>query len=377
MHRPAWVEIDLNALRHNVLAIKKRIGPQVSIIGIVKANAYGHGDYEVSKVLLAGGVDMLGIAIPEEGIQLRTQGIKAPILLLGGVFEEQIDTVIKHDLIPAIYDLKLASLLAKRASDFNKVIKVHIYVDTGMGSIGVKHTGAAEFVKSVKSLKNLFIDGIYTHCSCSDEKESEFTNLQIKRFREVLSSVQALNITVPLIHMANSGAILRYSDAYFTAVRPGLSLYGLYPSEEPVRDIGLKPVMSFKTRIIHIKDMESGDFVGYGRSFKITRFSRIATLPLGYDDGYSRLLSNRGKVIVRGEKASVVGKVCMDQCFADVTDIKGVSVGDEVVLYGTQGQETIPVESVAQQLHTIPYEVTCSIGRRVPRICINDFGVRK
>jgi alanine racemase len=371
MHRPAWVEIDLNALRHNVLAIKKRIGPQVKIIGIVKANAYGHGDYEVSKILLSGGVEILGIAILEEGIQLRTQGIKAPILLLGGIFEEQIDAVIQYDVMPTLYDLKLASLLSKRASDFDKIMKIHIYVDTGMGSIGVKYAGAVEFVKSIKNMKNLLIDGIYTHCSCSDEKESEFTSLQIKRFKDVLASINVMNISTPLIHMANSGAILRYSDAYFDAVRPGISLYGLYPSEEAVREINLKPVMSFKTRIIHIKDMEAGDVVGYGRTYKITKHTRIATLPLGYDDGYSRLLSNQGKVIIRGVKASIVGRVCMDQCFADVSDIQEVSVGDEVVVYGTQGQETISVESVAKQLHTIPYEVTCSIGRRVPRIYIN------
>ncbi|HHT9107559.1 MAG TPA: alanine racemase [Candidatus Wunengus sp. YC63] len=371
MHRPTWVEIDLNALRHNLLALRKWVGPQIKILGIVKADAYGHGDYEVSRVLLNNGGEMLGIAILEEGIQLRDKGIKAPLLLLGGIFEEQIDTVIQYGLTPTIYDLKLAEVLSKRAYYFNTIMKVHVYVDTGMGSIGVKHDKAVEFVKFARNLKNLLIEGIYTHCSSSDEKDSAFTNLQMKRFRDVLDALDASKACIPLRHMANSGAILGYPEAYFNMVRPGLSLYGLYPSEDVSRDIGIRPVMSFKTRVIHIKDMESGDVVGYGRTYRITKPARVATLPLGYDDGYNRLLSNQGEVIIRSKKASIIGRVCMDQCFVDVTNIKDISVGDEVVLYGSQGQETIPIESIAKQLNTIPYEVTCSISKRVPRIYIN------
>ena len=371
MHRPTWVEIDLNALRHNLSALKKRVGPQTKILGIVKADAYGHGDYEISRVLLNNGGEMLGIAILEEGIQLRDKGIKAPLLLLGGIFEEQIDTVIQYGLTPTVYDLKLAEVLSKRAYYFNTIMKVHVYVDTGMGSIGVKHDKAVEFVKFAKNLKNLLIEGIYTHCSSSDEKDSAFTNLQIKRFRDVLDALDASKACIPLRHMANSGAILGYPEAYFNMVRPGLSLYGLYPSEDVSRDTGIRPVMSFKTRIIHIKDMESGDVVGYGRTYRITKPTRVATLPLGYDDGYNRLLSNQGEVLIRGKKASIIGRVCMDQCFVDVTNIKDVSVGDEVVLYGRQAQESIPIESIAKQLNTIPYEVTCSISKRVPRIYTN------
>jgi len=371
MHRPTWVEIDLNALRHNLLAIRKWVGPQIKILGIVKADAYGHGDSEVSRVLLNNGVEMLGIAILEEGIQLRDKGIKAPLLLLGGIFEEQIDTVIQYGLTPTVYDLKLAEVLSKRAYYFNTIMKVHVYVDTGMGSIGVKHDKAVEFVKFAKNLKNLLIEGIYTHCSSSDEKDSAFTNLQIKRFRDVLDALDASKACIPLRHMANSGAILGYPEAYFTMVRPGLSLYGLYPSADVSRDIGIRPVMSFKTRIIHIKDMESGDVVGYDRAYRITKPTRVATLPMGYADGYNRLLSNQGEVIIRSKKASIIGRVCMDQCFVDVTNIKDVSVGDEVVLYGRQAQESIPIESIAKQLNTIPYEVTCSISKRVPRIYTN------
>ncbi len=372
MHRPTWVEIDLSALRHNLLAIKRTAGPGVKIMGIVKADAYGHGDYEVCRVLLNHGVEMLGIAILEEGIQLRDKGIQAPLLLLGGLFEDQIDTVIQCNVIPTVYDLKLAGVLSKRAHELHKTIPVHVYVDTGMGSIGVKYDKAVEFVKSLHDIKNIFIDGIYTHCSCSDEKESAYTNLQIRRFRDVLATLDAMKIGIPLRHMANSGAIIGYPDAYFTMVRPGLSLYGLYPSEEVSRDIGIRPVMSFKTRVVHIKDMQPGDEVGYSRTYKITKPTRVATLPFGYDDGYNRLLSGQGKVIIRGVTASIIGRVCMDQCFVDVSHINEVCVGDEVVVYGSQGQETISIESIARELQTIPYEVTCSVSKRVPRIYINQ-----
>lgn len=372
MHRPTWVEIDLSALRHNLLAIKKMAGPGVKIMGIIKADAYGHGDYEVGRVLLNHGVEMLGIAILEEGIQLRDKGIQAPLLLLGGLFEDQIDAVIQYNVIPAVYDLKLARVLSKRAHELHKTVQVHVYVDTGMGSIGVRYDKAVEFVKSLHDIKNIFIEGIYTHCSSSDEKESAYTNLQIRRFRDILTTLDAIKVGIPLRHMANSGAIIGYPDAYFTMVRPGLSLYGLYPSEEVSRNIGIRPVMSFKTRVIHIKDMQPGDEVGYSRTYKITKPTRVATLPFGYNDGYNRLLSSHGKVIIRGVMAPIIGRVCMDQCFVDVSHINEVCVGDEVVVYGSQGQETISIESIAKELHTIPYEVTCSVSKRVPRIYINQ-----
>ncbi|OOP54935.1 MAG: alanine racemase [Candidatus Brocadia carolinensis] len=371
MHRPTWVEIDLNALRHNLLAIQRKIGPQVKIMGIVKANAYGHGDYEVSSLLLKHGVAMLGIAILEEGIQLRNKGIQAPLLLLGGIFEEQIDTIIEYNLIPSVYDLELAGILSKRAQFFHKIVNVHVYVDTGMGSIGVRYDKAVEFVKSLHDMKNLSLGGIYTHCSCSDEKESTYTDLQISRFREVLAGLDAVKICIPLRHMANSGAIIGHPDAHFTMVRPGLSLYGLYPSDEVSRDIGIRPVMCLKTRIVHIKDMDADDVVGYGRAHKITKPTRVATLPFGYDDGYNRLLSGQGQVIIRGTKASIIGRVCMDQCFIDISHVQGATVGDEVVVYGRQGQESISIESVARQRNTIPYEIACNVSKRVPRVYVD------
>lgn len=371
MHRPTWVEIDLSALKHNIEAIKKWVGTQVNIIGVVKADAYGHGDYEVCKVLQNHGVETLGIAILEEGIHLRTKGILTPLLLLGGIFEDQIDAIIRYNLMPTVYDLKLAGAISQRAHYFSRNMKVHVYVDTGMGSIGVKHNKAVEFVKALKTMQNIIVDGIFTHCSSSDEKDPSYTNLQIKRFKDVLAGLEEIKLHIPFRHMANSGAIIGHPDAHLNTVRPGLSLYGMYPAEEVSRNIRIRPVMSFKTKIVHIKDMEAGDVVGYGRTCRITKPSRIATLPLGYDDGYNRLLSNQGKVIIRGIKAPIVGRVCMDQCFVDVSIIRDASVGDEVALYGSQGRETITVESVAKQLNTIPYEITCNISKRVPRIYVN------
>lgn len=371
MHRPTWVEIDLRALRYNLLALHEWVGPRVKILGIVKADAYGHGDYEVSKVLLNHGVEMLGVAILEEAVQLRERGIQAPLLLLGGIFGEQIDTLLHYDITPTVYDIKLAGALSSAAQRLHKVLKVHVYVDTGMGSIGVRYGKAVQFITGIKDMKNLSIEGIYSHFSSSDEKKPYFSTLQIQRFKDILAALDAINIHIPLRHMANTGAIIGYPDAYFNMVRPGISLYGLYPSGDVSRDVGIKPVMSFKTRIIHIKDMQPGDVVGYSRTYTITQPTRVATLPFGYSDGYNRLLSNQGKVIIKGIKASIIGRVCMDQCFVDVSHIHGTSIGDEVVLYGSQGQETISIESIAQQINTIPYEVICNISKRVPRIYVN------
>jgi len=371
MQRPTWIEIDLEALKHNLHAIKNLVGQQVRIMGIVKANAYGNGAYKISKVLLNNGVEMLGVAILEEGIQLRDKGITAPLLLLGGFFKEQIDTIIRYNLTPTVYDLKLAELLSERALQLKQTVNVHIYVDTGMGGIGIRRHDAVKFVQSVNNMKNLFIEGIYTHCSSSDEEDSAYTHLQIKRFREILTELGENNIYVPLQHMANSSAILKHPESHFTMVRPGLSLYGLCPNDKEFKKIPLRPVMSLKTKIIHIKNMDSGEFVGYGRAHKITKPASIATLPVGYDDGYNRLLSNRGKVIVKNNIVPLVGRICMDMCFIDVSDIPNVSVGDEVVLYGKQGDKSITIESIASQLQTIPYEVICNISNRVPRHYIN------
>lgn len=372
MHRPTWAEIDLSALRHNLQEIRRRIGANIKILGVVKANAYGHGDYEIGALLVKNGVEMLGIAILEEGVHLREKGITSPLLLFGGFFEEQIDAIIHYNLTPTVYDLTLAEKLAHHAHSAGKTVNVHVYIDTGMGGTGVRHDVAFECIKHLTGMNGLVIEGIYTHCSSADDNDSTNTERQIRNFKDIIAKLDTAGIIIPLKHMANTGSILRYNDSYFTMARPGLSLYGLHVSDKESRNLSVKPVMSLKTRIIHIKTMEPGETLGYGGSYKITRTTRVATLPLGYDDGYNRLLSNQGRVIVRGNKVPVIGRICMDQCFIDVTTIKNVSVGDEVVIYGRQEKETISIESVAEQRKTIPYEITCNVSYRVPRIYIDE-----
>ncbi len=368
MQRPTWVEINLDAIAHNVRAVCKKIGEDIKILAVVKADAYGHGGIETSRVLLKNGVELLGVAIPEEGIELRQAGINASIIILGSLLPEQLDSVVAFSLTPTICDRLIAKELSYRAQKLHRKLKIHIKVDTGMGRLGVRHEDAVNFVKEIKHLNNLEIEGIYTHLATSDEEDKGFAYEQIGLFINVLKQLDAQNIHIPLKHAANSGAILDIPASYFNMVRPGLVLYGLYPSNSVSRSIRLQPAMTFKTRIAYIKDVQKGVTIGYGRTYKTSKLSRIATLPVGYVDGYSRSFSNRGEVIVNGYRAPIIGRVCMDQCIIDVSAVPDVSIGNEVVLYGKQQSEEIPVETAASLIGTIPYEIVCTVGKRVPRV---------
>ncbi len=371
MQRPTWVEIDLDAIAHNVRAVCKKIGEDIKILAVVKADAYGHGAIETSRVLLKNGVELLGVAIPEEGIELRQAGINASIIILGSLLPEQLDSVVAFSLTPTICDRLIAKELSYRAQKLHRKLKIHIKVDTGMGRLGVRHEDAVNFVKEIKHLNNLEIEGIYTHLATSDEEDKGFAYEQIGLFINVLKQLDAQNIHIPLKHAANSGAILDIPASYFNMVRPGLVLYGLYPSNSVSRSIRLQPAMTFKTRIAYIKDVQKGVTIGYGRTYKTSKLSRIATLPVGYVDGYSRSFSNRGEVIVNGYRAPIIGRVCMDQCIIDVSAVPDVSIGNEVVLYGKQQSEEIPVETAASLIGTIPYEIVCTVGKRVPRVYVS------
>lgn len=371
MQRPTWVEINLDAIAHNVRAVRKKIGEDIEILAVVKADAYGHGAIETSRVLLKNGVKLLGVAIPEEGIELRKAGINASIIILGSLLPEQLDSVVAFSLTPTICDRFIAKELSYRAQKLLKKLKVHVKIDTGMGRLGVWHEDAVNLIKEIKHLNNLEIEGIYTHLATSDEKDKGFAYEQIGLFINVLKQLDAQNIHIPLKHAANSGAILDIPASYFNTVRPGLVLYGLYPSNEVSRSIRLQPAMTFKTRIAYIKDVQKGVTIGYGRTYKTSKQSTVATLPVGYVDGYSRSFSNRGEVIVNGYRAPIIGRVCMDQCIIDVSDIPDVSVGNEVILYGKSasgGAEEISIETAASLIGTIPYEIVCTIGKRVPRV---------
>jgi len=372
MPRPTWAEIDLDAIAHNVRAIRAKIGRRVKMLAAVKADAYGHGAVPVSCTALEHGADMLGVATVEEAVELRENEVAAPILILGCVLPEEAEAVVEHGLAATVCDLAVAEALSRSAVAQAKRVSVHVKVDTGMGRIGVRPDEALEFVRRIVRLHGLSLDGLFTHFPSADETDKTFTRQQIAAFSQVIQELEADGIRIPLKHAANSAAILDLPESYFDMVRPGLILYGLHPSPDVQRSMALKPAMTLKTRVVFLKDVPAGTPLSYSRTFTTRRPSRIATLPIGYADGLSRGLSNKGAALIRGQRAAVVGRICMDQCLADVTDIPGAAVGDEVVVYGTQGGERISIEEVAQVVGTIPYEITCAVSRRVPRKPVSE-----
>ena len=372
MNTNTWVEIDVDAIAHNFNAIKKKVGMNTKILAIVKADAYGHGAVEVTRTLVKNGVDMLGVAVPEEGIELRENNIKAPILVLTPVLPEQIEETLEYSLGATVYDLDAANEMSKIAKKRNCNINIHVEVDTGMGGVGVYPDKALSLIKALLLMENLKVEGIFTHFSSSEEKDKLFTHEQNNIFKKVLNQLEGKKVYVPLIHAANSAAILDVPDSYFSMVRPGLILYGIFPSNYVSKSIDLKPAMSFKTRIINLKHLDSGSTVGYGRTFKILKPTKVATIPVGYKDGFSRYFSNLGEVLINGKRASIIGRVCMDRCFIDVTSLSDISNGSEVVLLGGQEDELISIESSAELINTIPYEVACNIGRKVPKKYVNN-----
>jgi alanine racemase len=367
--RATHAEIDLEAFKENLLIVKERIGASKKILAVVKADAYGHGALPLSKKGLEAGVDMLGVGIVEEGIELREKGIDAPILVLGGILENQVEEIVDYDLSLVLFSEKVATLLSKRAAEKGKVVRVHVKVDTGMVRLGIPLHEVLGFFKKIWDLKGIEVEGVLTHLACADEKEKEMTKIQLSRFDEILKELRAGQFEVPLAHAANSAAIINFPESYYSMVRPGIMLYGSYLGEKS-RELTLKPVMTWKTKIINLLEISEGEGVSYGHRFFSKRRSVIATLPVGYADGYSRLLSNRGKVIINGKKVPIVGTVCMDMCMADVTDIPDVKVGDEVVLMGRQKSEEITAEEIAGLIDTISYEVYCKVSARVPRVYV-------
>jgi len=338
-------------------------------MAVVKANAYGHGALEVAKIALASGASHLAVALVEEGIELRAKGVKAPILVFGGTVPEQAALFLEHDLTATVYEREGAQALQRAAERVGKKASVHVKVDTGMGRVGVAWSSALPFLRWLAELKGVQIEGVYTHFATSDEKDKAFAELQLARFTQVLQGVQAMGLRV-LRHAANSGAILDMPASYFDLVRPGVMMYGYYPSPHTTRSVPLRPAMTFKTRVLFVKRVERGSSVSYGRQFIAPQATTIATLPVGYADGYNRLLSNRGEVLIRGRRYPVVGRVCMDQIMVDLGPESDVCPGDEAVLFGRQGDEEVSVYSICEKVQTIPYEVTCWVSARVPRIHI-------
>ena len=365
--RPTVGEVDLRALEFNYRQIQKRIPEGVEFLAVVKADAYGHGAIPVSLKLEKLGVDYLGVAIPEEGVELRRGGVKTPILVLGGIFGKEVDQIFRFRLTPVIFRKDSLKLLSREAERRKRKVKVHLKVDTGMGRLGVPLSLWPNFLKEVKRFPSIEVEGFLSHFSMTNEEEA-FTREQWRRFEEAVDMAKGMGISCKYLHMANSATITTFPSFSGNLVRPGIMLYGSYPNPLFQGLISLKPVMTLKTRIHFLKSVPPGTRISYGGTFKTKRESLIATLPIGYADGYSHHLSNHGEVLIHGKRAPVVGKVCMDFIMVDVTHIPRVSVGDEVILMGRQGREQITAEEIAEKINSISYEVLCLIGKRVPRI---------
>ncbi len=372
--RPTWAEINLGALAANFRIVKDRVGPDVKVMAVVKANAYGHGAVECARRLEVENADWFGVALPEEGIELRQAGIKTPILSLGGFWESQAPACVHHKLVPVVYRLDFVDALDRAARDAGMIADVHVKIDTGMGRLGIRFDQVGEFVDGLKKFKNIRVDGIMTHFAAADDPScGPLTGDQARRFDDVVSHFRSQGFDPSHRHLANSAGIYGPRSGWGNLVRPGGVLYGFWRDILPpdVQKTDLQPVMSLRSRITLLKWVPQGETIGYGCTFEASRRSLIATLPLGYDDGYMRGLSNRANVIVRGVFAPVVGRISMDLTLVDVTNVPDVAMEDEVTLFGTSKDHQIPVEDLARIVGTLSYEISCRIGQRVPRIYLS------
>jgi alanine racemase len=372
-----WAEIDLGAIAHNVRELRRIIAPSAQLLIAVKANGYGHGAVEVARTALGHGADQLGVARLEEGVALRRAGIDAPILVMGFTPAEKTDQLIEHNLIPAVYSMENAVNLSTAAKAVNRTLTFHIKVDSGMGRLGVpcgelrldESAKAVDDITAMTRLPGLELQGVFTHFATADHAEKDFARLQFSRFEQLLADLSSAGVAIPVRHAANSAAIIDLPETHMDMVRAGISVYGLYPSAEVDQGrIDLRPALQLKARIIHLKRVPAGTKISYGGTHETTAPATIATVPVGYGDGYSRLLSNRGQMLVGGKRAPIAGRVCMDLTMLDVSHIETVAMEDEVVLIGCQGDERISADEVAAQLHTINYEVVTTLMARIPRI---------
>jgi len=371
--RPAFIEVNLEHLSYNIGEIRKIVNPLSKIMAVVKANAYGHGALPIAKRVLASGADYLGVAIISEAIELREGGISEPILIFGWTPPEDLEVLIEYNLIQTIFNLEQAIQLNEMAKRKEKKAQIHIKIDTGMNRIGFKtcSNGLNSLLK-VFELSNLEVVGIYTHFAEADNRNSNFTKTQFADFVRLLDYLETRGIKIPFKHCCNSAGLINYPEMHLNMVRPGIILYGLYPSNELREAIKLKPVMSMKARISHIKNVANGEGIGYGRTLIVNTPRKIATIPLGYADGLSRLLSNKGGVLVKNHIAPIVGNICMDQFMIDITDVSSnVNVGDEILLFGGEGADfNITVDAIAHLTQTINYEIVSRVGSRLPKIYI-------
>ena len=365
--RDVYAEIDLSAIRHNFTQIRRHINKNSKFCVVVKANAYGHGAIPVSKAAVECGADFLAVATVDEGLELRRAGFNLPILILGLVPDDSAAVIVENNLTQAVSDFNLAEKLSIAAKNLNKIAKIHLKIETGMGRIGIAPENAAKLAKKISLLPNIELEGIFSHFADADSPDRTFTHNQIKIFTETAEKIKSAGVLIKILHIAESAAALDIPEAHFDMVRSGIINYGLYPAENFPKTIELRPAMKLFARISYLKNISAGVSIGYGREFVAKRNSVIATLPIGYADGYIRAYKNFF-VDIGGKLAPIAGRICMDQIMVDVTEIDDVKVGDEVILFGS---DKISIDDAAKHLKTINYEVTCLISARVPRIFIN------
>ncbi len=368
-HSVVKAEIDLNAIKTNIREIRKILNPNTEIMAVVKANGYGHGDVQIAKAALEGGASRLAVARSSEALKLRKNGIPSPILVFGYVNPKIYKELIFLDITPTVYSYETALNLNNAAKDLSIIQKIHINIDTGMHRLGFKpNIFSANTIKAISNMEYIDIEGIYTHFADADNHDKTYTDIQIRKFTMFLDLLSKIGIKIPIRHAANSSAIIGYPEIHLDMVRPGIIVYGLYPSESPNnKKIKLKPALRLTTQVAQVKKHSKGVKISYGGKYITDKQTRIATLSIGYGDGLSRMLKD-GEFLIHGKRAPIVGHICMDQCMVDVTHIENVKKGDEAVIYGTQGNQTISVEDVGRKLGTINYELVCMISPRVARI---------
>lgn len=371
-------EINLDAIGNNIREIRKLIKEKTQLLAVVKADAYGHGAEEVAKVCLYNGADQLAVATCNEGVQVRQWSIQVPVLILGNTVEGQLETVINNNLTQAVFRYETAKKMSDMAVKLNKTALIHIKIDTGMSRIGfLPNDEALDEIEKIFALPNLKVTGVFTHFATADEKDKTFTMVQYKRFRFITDALNAKGHTDFIRHCANSGAILDMPELQLDMVRAGVIIYGMYPSTQVTHPINLIPAMSLKSQISYVKYLEENVSIGYGRTYFTTQKTKVATIPIGYADGYSRAFSNKARVIINGHYAPIIGNVCMDQMMVDVTNIPDVKDGDSVIIMGSDGKNTVSAEELANIAGTINYEIVCDVGKRVPRVYVKNGEVIK
>ena len=371
--RPVWAEINLDSITHNIREIKRIIGPATQIMAVVKADGYGHGAVRAAETALNAGASSLAVAFVEEAVELRQSGIEAPVLIFGYTDPARFSDLVEYKLTPTVFDFSTASALSGQAVERGIKLAIQLKVDTGMGRIGLLPDEAVEVIYRITRLPGLEIEGLYTHFASADDQDQSYTKEQLILFNRVIEYCQERGIRFPLIHAANSAASIAYPQTRLNLVRTGIAIYGHYPFSDLRRNLlNLLPALTLKSRVVMVKTLPPGSGVSYGSTYITDRETFVATIPVGYADGYNRLLSNRGSVLIRGRRAPVIGRVCMDHLMADVSSIPGACPGDEVVLFGRQGDAEFTVEEAAGMVGTINYELLCAIGKRVPRLYFRE-----